>query len=49
MKSVKEETSEVVQVSQLSCDDLGRALMQPLCTVPPVKLNASLQHCAEKD
>ena len=44
MKSVKEKTSEVVQVSQLSCDDWGRALMQPLCTVTPVKLSVILQH-----
>ena len=47
MKSFKEETSEVVQFSQLSCVDWGRALMQPLCTVTPVMLSVSLQHCRQ--
>jgi hypothetical protein len=47
MKSVKEETSEVVLFSQLSCVDWGRARMQPLRTVTPVKLSVSLQHCRQ--
>jgi hypothetical protein len=44
MKSVKEETSEVVLYSQLWCVDWGWAVMQPLCTVTHVKLCVSLQH-----
>ena len=44
MKSLKEETTEVALFLQLSCVDWGRALMQPLCTVTPVKLSVILQH-----
>jgi hypothetical protein len=42
MNSVKEKPSEVVEFSQLPCVDWGRALMQPLCTVTPLKLSVSL-------
>ena len=45
MKSLKEETTEVALFLQLSCVDWGRALMQPLCTVTPVKFSVILQHC----
>ena len=47
MKSVKEESSEVVLFSQLLCVDWGRASMQPVCTVTPVKLSVILQHCRQ--
>ena len=47
MKSVKEETSEVVLFSQLWCVDWGRVLMQRLCTMTSVKLSVSLQDCRQ--
>jgi hypothetical protein len=38
----------VVLVSQLSCVDWGRALMQPLCTMTPVKFSFILQQCRQR-